>query len=619
MYLSIRTQKFAVSALRLLLILVSLAQISAASDPSGIVNLVWDPNPETNIAGYLVHYGTASGDYSQTLEVSSSPGATLAALQIGITYYCVVQAFNTSGLHGLYSSEISFSIPEANLPEIAVAQASVGNLTELTDGLATINFGTAELGTPGLTETFILKNPGTADLTGLAITVDDDVNYSVLPLGTTTLAPGEFTVFNVTFAPSAAGSHAAVIHIISNETGDNNFDIMFTGTGAGLAIPILAVENADGTPVESAGAVIPFGSVIVGSTGDSVTYVISNSGTAELTGLQVETTGLQASSFVLDVPPVTSLEPGTSTRFTVTFEPTSAGSQAAAIRITSDSTLPDTLEIGLDGTGIAVPEIEIIQDDGSNLTSGSDSVSLGNCNVGTTSSARTFTIKNSGSAVLSGLSVASDDSDFMPGNPGETTLAPGASTTFQVSFRPNAAGACVAHLAIASNDADESPFSITLTGQGINAPEILIHHHRRKNRRNDATSITSINRWATIHIISNNGDEQVFRTWATNSYADQPGAQLRAVPIRIGSKPRVSTSPVQAIEVIGGRKYLTLTFAKTSGRTVLPRNVEVSSNLLDWSSGTKHTTVLLNNATTLKVRDNIPVTRDAKRYIRLRR
>jgi hypothetical protein len=48
------------------------------------------------------------------------------------------------------------------------------------------------------------------------------------------------------------------------------------------------------------------------------------------------------------------------------------------------------------------------------------------------------------------------------------------------------------------------------------------------------------------------------------------------------------------------------------------RTVEVSGNLTDWFSGSNHTTVLSDDAGILKVRDNTPVTSEAKRYIRLK-
>ena len=46
--------------------------------------------------------------------------------------------------------------------------------------------------------------------------------------------------------------------------------------------------------------------------------------------------------------------------------------------------------------------------------------------------------------------------------------------------------------------------------------------------------------------------------------------------------------------------------------------VEVSSNLLDWYSGTNHTTTLWDTATALKVRDNIPFTPEQNRFIRFK-
>jgi hypothetical protein len=48
------------------------------------------------------------------------------------------------------------------------------------------------------------------------------------------------------------------------------------------------------------------------------------------------------------------------------------------------------------------------------------------------------------------------------------------------------------------------------------------------------------------------------------------------------------------------------------------RIVEVSPNLVDWFSGDRHTTVLVDDHTMLRVRDNTPTTTVAKRYIRVR-
>jgi len=57
---------------------------------------------------------------------------------------------------------------------------------------------------------------------------------------------------------------------------------------------------------------------------------------------------------------------------------------------------------------------------------------------------------------------------------------------------------------------------------------------------------------------------------------------------------------------------------KESVPTGLDPVVEVSGNLVDWFRGSRHTTVVEDNSSILKVRDNTPLESGVKRYIRLR-
>jgi len=126
--------------------------------------------------------------------------------------------------------------------------------------------------------------------------------------------------------------------------------------------------------------------------------------------------------------------------------------------------------------GSPAPEIVVEQPVGTSLTDGTALVAFGSVNLGSTSSALTFTIRNTGTANLTGLAVSKDGvnaADFTVGSLGVTTLAPGASTTFAVAFAPGALGSRTAAIHLASNDADESPFDINLTGAGT-VPEIVV-------------------------------------------------------------------------------------------------------------------------------------------------
>lgn len=81
----------------------------------------------------------------------------------------------------------------------------------------------------------------------------------------------------------------------------------------------------------------------------------------------------------------------------------------------------------------------------------------------------TFTVRNQGGAELriptSSKAATGTPGDFTIGPLSAATLAPNASTTFTVTFSPTGAGARTATLLIASNDEDESPFEINITGR----------------------------------------------------------------------------------------------------------------------------------------------------------
>lgn len=118
-------------------------------------------------------------------------------------------------------------------PEIAVEQP-VG--TDLTDGSATINFGSVNTGSSSTARTFTIRNTGTANLTGLSLSKSGthSAEYTLGSLGATTLAPGASTTFTATFSPAAAGTRTAAIQIASNDSNENPFDINLAGTGVPL-------------------------------------------------------------------------------------------------------------------------------------------------------------------------------------------------------------------------------------------------------------------------------------------------------------------------------------------------------------------------------------------------
>ena len=96
---------------------------------------------------------------------------------------------------------------------------------------------------------------------------------------------------------------------------------------------------------------------------------------------------------------------------------------------------------------------------------------------------RQYTIRNfsgaTGTLMLTGTPVVvlTGDSQFtltsdVPA--GETTLAPGASTSFQISFAPAAVGTYTAQVSIANNDATKNPYTVTIS---MNVTPLLAYEH----------------------------------------------------------------------------------------------------------------------------------------------
>ena len=104
-------------------------------------------------------------------------------------------------------------------------------------------------------------------------------------------------------------------------------------------------------------------------------------------------------------------------------------------------------------------------------------VNFGNVAAGS-SSDRTLTVQNTGDADLQLVTIGAPTSPFTKKAEGTcasgTVLSPGASCTIVLRFAPTTIGAFSSSFDISSNDPDENPVTITLTGNGIGIPDITV-------------------------------------------------------------------------------------------------------------------------------------------------
>ncbi len=85
--------------------------VCAARAQAAVVTVAWDANPEADLAGYIVSWGTQTGIYTNSQDVGNVATYTVPDLQPGSTYYVAVQAYNTNGLSGPYSTELTTTTP----------------------------------------------------------------------------------------------------------------------------------------------------------------------------------------------------------------------------------------------------------------------------------------------------------------------------------------------------------------------------------------------------------------------------------------------------------------------------------------------------------------------------
>jgi uncharacterized membrane protein len=460
-----------------------------------------------------------------------------------------------------------------SLPEITVR---LSDGTVFTDGDSGLSFDSVELD-DSITRDFSIFNNGTAALTNLDLTIDGDhaADFSTSGPSSTIILPGGSATFSVNFTPSALGARTARLHIASNDSDETPFDIDLDGNGIPSTFPEIVVKSSTGTELVDNGAAVSIGSVKSPSN-IPLSFTIWNVGDQDLMNLSATLDGPSSAFFLMDPLKKTDLAPGESTTISMVFQAKNPGNVSAMLHLMSNDSDESSFDIPLSGTVLAPPEIDVQQPTGKSLRDGSSICSFGLVKV-KSSYSKVFTIKNLGKGNLDLTSVTKngrDAKDFIISAPAITVLKPGATVKFKVTFKPSAAGLRKAAIQIKSSDSNEGTFDIDLTGKGA---------------------------------------------------ARKGGARVSPRSGSIGSASPISatliSSPVVSTihrESNNGLSYLTLTVIKTSEASIKHPLVEVSSNLVDWYSGSYHTTVIHDDMHKLVVRDNTPIRAGRKRYVRIK-
>ena len=90
-------------------LVVAVFLFPVAATAQSEVQLAWDPVGDEGVVGYIIEYGTASGIYTQRIDVGPNTDAVVTGLQSDVPYFFVVRSYNGGGEQSLPSNEVSYN------------------------------------------------------------------------------------------------------------------------------------------------------------------------------------------------------------------------------------------------------------------------------------------------------------------------------------------------------------------------------------------------------------------------------------------------------------------------------------------------------------------------------
>lgn len=158
-------QDLAKSIRKSVLLVAWIGLAAAALAAPDRVTVAWDPNPETDIAGYRVYYGQVGTSVTNTVSPGTTTQQQVISLLPATQYWFYVTAFNTAGLESDPSTVLTYTTPVNAAPTVTLGADRIAIIpgTHSITADATDDY----LPATSLTKTWTqLSGPATASITG---------------------------------------------------------------------------------------------------------------------------------------------------------------------------------------------------------------------------------------------------------------------------------------------------------------------------------------------------------------------------------------------------------------------------------------------------------------------
>ena len=367
---------------------------------------------------------TVTGDFS----VDNNCGASVAAAST-----CTFTVSFTPTQPGPRFGSIMVEDDGAGSPHfINLVGSGATAIADLTP--ANLTFPSLQINQTSPAQTATLTNNGNATLVINSIAATGD--YAQTNTCPGSLGIGSSCQFQITFTPTAGGARNGLLSITDNAPGSPH-TVALSGSGY--------VTTATVTPPS-----LTYGNQTVGTTSAAQSVVVTNTGANPIAVSAVTPTGDFAETDNCTAAPVP--VEGSCT-INVTFSPTAGASRIGTLTI-SDNAQGNPHIVTLSGTGMAAT-----------AQLSASSLNFVALTVGTSSSAQTITVTNSGNGALTVASVQATG-DFAQTNNCTSVAPSGGTCAIQVTFTPTSSGTRTGTITLADTAAN-SPQVITLAGSGI--------------------------------------------------------------------------------------------------------------------------------------------------------
>jgi hypothetical protein len=430
--------------------------------------------------GFTVQYDTPSNAYQNGPTVSSPGTGTWTTATVQLTG----AQFNEAQNGG---ADLRLNVTNASAPLIVQSiTMSVTNSSgpTLTAAPSSLSFGNQAVGSASAAQTVTVTNTGTA--TASLSSVSAGAPFAETSTCGSSLAAGASCTASVTFTPTAGGAATGSLSVASNAPG-SPLTVALSGTGV-ASTTNLALNK----PATASSSYETYVAANV-TDGNTSSYWESSDGAAYPQTISVNLGSSQSiGSITLDLPPATAWSTRTETLSVLgsangssysqlvgsagyTFNPATGNTVTISLPSGTSAQYVELSFTGNTGWSAAqLSEFEIFPGGGgstgpgsSSLSASPTSLSFGNEAVGSTSSAQTVTVSNSGTVAAS-VSSVSASGPFSQTNTCGSSIAAGGSCTVSVKFAPTASGAATGTLSLASS-APGSPLTVALSGTGTSS------------------------------------------------------------------------------------------------------------------------------------------------------